>query len=79
MVLINDLLTSVLNLCARVWHDGWMQDAAVSATTKPVRCCGNRKCVVGALTSVVLVAMIVAGVLVAIKLTNDADIERLKV
>jgi len=35
--------------------------------------------VVGAVTLVLLVAMIVVGVLVAIKLTTDADIEKLRV
>lgn len=48
-----------------------------TATSSPTeRRRSNRKCVIGAVTCAVVVAMIVTGVLVAIKLFTDADLEK---
>jgi len=49
-----------------------------AASTSPRRC-ANRKCVIAAVTCAVVVSMIVVGVLAAIKIFTDADLERLKV
>ena len=59
-------------LCARA------QGATATPTTNKRRL-ANRKCVIGAVTCAVVVAMIVVGVLVSIKLFTDADLERLRV
>ena len=50
-----------------------------STVSPSERRCTNRKCVIGAATALVVVAMVIVGALVTIKLTNDADLERLKV